>query len=98
MSPFTLSVEGLSACSHLDSMSDPVLSTTNARAEQTLPQLLFSVETPCNKFVPCVRLLAALQSTIDPMSQCNGYGEELYCRSLQLVGPHLQDGCRNCKL
>ena len=102
LSPLQLYTEGLVAIQQdtlPHSSTDQSGITSGSTISDQLSNGVEIVEVPSNKFLPCSQLLIALQSSIDPLSQCADLGKQFYYTCIQIVGQHLQGtGCNICTL
>ena len=55
-----------------------------------------TVNVPSNRYLPCVYLKQQLCTQVNPLSNSDCLGSDLYRRSVHIVGQHLANGCQVC--
>ncbi len=75
---------------HTDMELDEILSIPS---DDEVPVVTVS----STKFQPCPQILSDLQLLINPLSDSDNMGKDLFLQCLQILWLHLQIGCSNCQ-
>ena len=95
MSPYQLFFEGRMAMGETSASGIPIPDVDTSRFGVESPNC---IEVPSNKFVPCAPLLNVLLQSVDPLSNCQDFGKQLYHLTIRLMGQHLEHGCTDCQI